>query len=181
MGGVLRKVLYLLGILDDQDVEWMVRNGSRKEVPEGTAIIREGQPSEALFFVLSGEFGVTSGKMKGEISHVLEGEVVGEVSFVDSRPPSATVTAKRDSVVGAVPAAKLRRKLEEDAGFASRFYKSMAVTLADRLRVRTTMGYKAPDGTQIEDDEDDIAPEQLDALSMAGNRFAEMKRRRWGA
>ena len=129
MAGVLKKVLYLLGILNDQDIEWMVRNGVRKQIPLGTAIIREGQPSEALFFVLEGEFGVTSGKAKGELSHVLEGEVIGEVSFVDSRPPSATVTAKRDSLVGAVPAGKLRQKLENDPGFASRFYKSMAVTL----------------------------------------------------
>lgn len=181
MAGVLRKVLYLLGILNDQDIDWMVRNGLRKQVPAGSSIIQEGQPSEALFFVLAGEFGVTSGKMKGEISHVLEGEVIGEVSFVDSRPPSATVTAKRDSMVGAVPAPLLRQKLEDDLGFASRFYKSMAVTLADRLRAQSTMGYKAPAGAEIEDDEDDIAPEQLDALSMAGSRFAEMKRRRWGA
>jgi CRP-like cAMP-binding protein len=181
MGGALRKVLYLLGILNDQDIEWMVRNGVRRQVPAGTTIIREGEPSEALFFVLSGEFGVTSGKMKGEISHVLEGEVIGEVSFIDSRPPSATVTAKRESMVGAVPAPLLRQKLDADAGFASRFYKSMAVTLADRLRARSTMGYEAPKGSGFEDDEDDIAPEQLDALSLAGSRFAEMKRRRWGA
>ncbi len=52
--------------------------------------------------------------MKGEISHVLEGEVIGEVSFIDSRPPSATVTAKRDSMVGAVPAPLLRQKLDAD-------------------------------------------------------------------
>lgn len=65
MGGPLRKVLYLLGILNDQDVDWMVRNGGRRVVAAGTAIIREGEPSEALFFVLSGEFGVTSGRMKG--------------------------------------------------------------------------------------------------------------------
>ncbi|MCC6131512.1 MAG: cyclic nucleotide-binding domain-containing protein [Acidobacteria bacterium] len=179
MAGVLKKVLYLLGILNDQDIEWMVRNGVRKQIPLGTAIIREGQPSEALFFVLEGEFGVTSGKAKGELSHVLEGEVIGEVSFVDSRPPSATVTAKRDSLVGAVPAGKLRQKLENDPGFASRFYKSMAVTLADRLRALSSANKPAA-SSSIEDDEDDIAPEQLDALSLAGSRFADMKKRKWG-
>ena len=34
--------------------------------------------------------------------------------------------------------------------------------------------------SSIEDDEDDIAPEQLDALSLAGSRFADMKKRKWG-
>lgn len=182
MAGALKKVLYMLGFLTDEDVEWMVTSGARRKVPVGTPIIREGHPTEALFFVLGGEFAVTSARARGEIARVHSGEVVGEVSFVDSRPPSATVTAKLDSVVGAVPMDLLQQKLEDDPGFASRFYKSMAVSLADRLRGAINMGYKPPAGMEIDEDTDDeMSPELLDTISMAGLRFAEMQRRPWGS
>lgn len=181
MAGALKKVLCMLGILNDEDVEWIVTTGTRRKIPIGTPIICEGQHNEALFFVLGGEFSVTSVKASGEIARLHSGEVVGEVSFVDSRPPSATVTAKLDSVVGAVPMEALQRKLEDDLGFASRFYKAMAVTLADRLRAASSLGCRPAAGVEMDDSDDEIAPELLDAISMAGNRFADMQRRSWGS
>ena len=51
----------------------------------------------------------------------------------------------------------------------------------ERLKAELAGGTPFPAPSAVDDDEDDIAPEQLDALSMAGSRFAEMKRRRWGA
>lgn len=179
----LKKALYFLGILDDDDVEWMVRSGARRNVPAGTAIIKEGEATEALFFVLSGEFAVTSARARGEIARVESGEVVGEVSLVDSRPPSATVKAVTDSVVGAVPIPLLERKLSDDPGFQGRFFKSIAVALAGRLRAANSMGYRPAQGVQMNDDDDDsneIAPELLDSLYMAGMRFADMQKRSWG-
>jgi CRP/FNR family cyclic AMP-dependent transcriptional regulator len=182
MAGTLKKVLYFLGILDDTDVEWMVRNGHRRIVPVGKTIIREGEPTEALFFVLAGEFAVTSKKVKAEIARIQSGEVVGEISFVDSRPASATVTAVAESVVGAVPIEALERRLEQEHSFKARFFKSIAVTLAGRLRVTNTLGHKAAPGVNFDDDDDnEIAPEVMDQLAMAGARFADMQRRSWGA
>lgn len=182
--GTLRKVLYFLGILDDGDVDWMVRSGTRRTVYAGTPIIREGQATDALYFVLSGEFAVTSARVKGELARVEAGEVFGEVSFIDSRPPSATVTAVLDSVVGAVPVAALEAKLEADPAFAKRFYKSIAVALANRLRAANIMGFRPARGTELDaegDEEAEIAPEVLDSISLAGNRFADMQRRTWGS
>src|SRR5687767_2764224 len=95
----LKKVLYFFGVLDDQDVDWMVRNGVRKSIPARTQIIAEGTPSDWLYFILAGEFSVTSSKTSGEIARLTPGEILGEISFVDSRPPSANVTAVTESVV----------------------------------------------------------------------------------
>jgi CRP-like cAMP-binding protein len=169
----LKKVLYFLGTLDDQDVDWMVRSGTKKSIPAKGQIIHEGTPSDWLYFILSGEFSVTSSRSRGEIARLTAGEILGEVSFVDSRPPSANVTATTDSVVGAVPVESLERKLDRDQAFAARFYKAIAVALADRLRM-TVSGAAG-------DDDVDVAPHLLDSISMAGTRFAEMQRRPWGA
>ena len=178
MAAGLKKVLYFLGVLDDQDIDWMVRNGVRKTISSRSRIIVEGQPTDSLFFILSGEFSVSSSKVKGEISRLLPGEILGEISFVDSRPPSADVTAVTDSMVGAVDVNVLERKIEKDPSFAARFYKAIAVALADRVRTgSSTSGRTSVDADQ---DDVDVAPHLLDTISIAGTRFADIQRRTWG-
>jgi CRP/FNR family cyclic AMP-dependent transcriptional regulator len=178
MAEALHKVLYFLGTMDDQDIEWIVRNGRKRNVPTATRIIEEGESTDSLFFILSGEFRVTAGSGQHVLAYILPGEILGEISFVDSRPPSATVTATEDSEVGAVPVAKLKRKLEEDSSFAARFFKSMAVALADRLRAHRSLGGSSAAFKTSADNE--MSPELLDIVSLAGERFAEMQRRPWG-
>jgi CRP/FNR family cyclic AMP-dependent transcriptional regulator len=179
MAGSFKKVLYFLGTLDDQDIDWMVRSGEKRTVPAATRIIQEGQPSEFLFFILAGEFAVTSERGKAEIARLTAGEILGEISFVDSRPPSATVTATTDSVVGAIPETVLVKKLRQDLAFASRFYRSIAVALADRLRARNLLSTKGAPSSSMDDDME-IPAHLLDTMSMAGMRFSEMQRRHWG-
>jgi len=180
MSAAYHKVLYFLGTLDDQDIDWMVRNGVKKPVAAGTRIIREGQPTEFLFFILAGEFSVTSGRSKAEIARLTAGEILGEISFVDSRPPSATVTAVSDAMVGAVSDAALERKLGQDLAFAARFYRSIAVALADRLRAGNLLGIKSAPAAAA-DESLEVPAHLLDTMSMAGMRFADMQRRHWGA
>src|SRR3954468_15859022 len=175
----LKKVLYFLGTLEDADVDWLVKNGLRVSLPARTAFIREGESLESVYFPLEGEFSVTAERAGSEIARLTTGEILGEISFVDSRPPSATVTTTVPSVVGAVPIALLMRKLERDVGFASRFYKSIAIALADRLRVSSVLGLRPRVDNDITRDE--VPPHLLDTLSMAGERFAEMQKRAWGA
>ncbi|MBZ5604300.1 MAG: cyclic nucleotide-binding domain-containing protein [Acidobacteriia bacterium] len=58
-------------------------------------LIREGQPIEWLYILLDGRLVVSLGS--GQQVAVLDsGEIVGEISFVDSRPPNASVTASND-------------------------------------------------------------------------------------
>jgi CRP/FNR family transcriptional regulator, cyclic AMP receptor protein len=171
----LKKVLYFLGLLDDRDVDWLVRAGVKRTVPSGTVIIREGEASPSLFFILKGEFSVTSAWSLHELARVGAGEILGEISLVDDRPPSATVTALAESVIGDIPIDALERQIAKDHAFGARFYKAIAVTLADRLRARQS-GVAGDHEAEIE-----VAPHLLDIISMAGNRFADMQRRVWGA
>ena len=69
-----------------------------------------------------------------EIASLLAGEIVGEISFVDPRPPSAPVVAAQDSHLLVIPRSILTSKLNKDSAFAARFYKAVATLLADRLR-----------------------------------------------
>src|SRR6516164_4212474 len=171
----MRKVLYIFGLLTDADVEWIARTGVRRRVREGEVLIQEGRPVESVIFLLQGEFLVTA-QAAGEVARLGVGEIVGEMSFVDSSPPSATVTAVGECLALFLDKEIVARKLEADVAFGCRFYRALAIFLADRLRgtVRR-MGYGAAqdlDMQTLAKDELDLGI--LDTVSMAGDRFDRM-------
>jgi bacteriocin-type transport-associated protein len=181
----MRKVLFILSELADEDLDWLVENGVQEAHPSGTVLIREGQPIEVLYVILDGRASVTVAALAGEEVAVLQsGEVLGELSFLDSRPPSASVTALEEIRVLSVPKARLEQKLRQDPSFAARFYKALGVFLASRLRAtQSRMGYGG-DGSILDDDvehEDELDPAVLENVAMAGARFDWMIKRLRGA
>jgi CRP/FNR family cyclic AMP-dependent transcriptional regulator len=173
----MRKVLYLMGILDDSDVEWLAANGRRTTIASGHVLIREGQPVDALFIVLNGELDVTVGGKR--VASLLSGEIVGEISFVDFRPPSATVSASRSSLVLAIPREKLNAQLNANPHFASHFFRALATFLADRLRMTTArLGYgDAAQDARRAADADEIDLDMMDSASLAAVRFDRLLKR----
>jgi CRP/FNR family transcriptional regulator, cyclic AMP receptor protein len=173
----MRKVLYVLGILDDSDLEWLASNGRRLSLADGHVLIREGEPVDALFIVLDGGLDVTSGGKL--VATLLSGEMVGEISFVDARPPSATVSASRSCTVLAIPRAILHARLNSDPWFASRFFRALATFLADRLRMTTArLGYgSAAQDAKPSNDADEIDLDMMDSASLAAVRFDRLLKR----
>lgn len=170
----MRKVLYILGELNDEDVEWMAATG-RRQVAEAAplVLIREGQPARDLFFVLDGHSTVSVAGV-GDVARLGTGEVMGEMSFVDSAPPSATVTAEPGCVVLALPKTEMEARLARDIGFAARFYRAMALFLADRLRSANMRGKTAATLGDSKVVEDELDEGLLDTVSLAGIRFERM-------
>lgn len=170
----MRKVLYILGELNDEDVEWMAATGRRRvaeTAPE--VLIREGEPAADLYFVLAGHC-VVSVAGVGDVARLGTGEVVGEMSFVDSAPPSATVTTEPGAVVLALPKREMHLRLKQDIGFAARFYRAMAIFLADRLRSANTRGKTQASLGDRGIVEDELDEGLLDNVSLAGARFEQM-------
>ncbi len=170
----MRKVLYILGELSDDDVEWLIANGSKVCLRATEVLIQQGAPITTLYLVLDGQLSVCTAPAgrETEIARLESGEIVGEMSFVDSRPPSATVKAISDSVVLAIPRQVLVTKLQEDTGFASRFYHALAIFLADRLRGMVSLfGYGIERLPVEETDAEELDPTVLDSVYLAGSRF----------
>jgi CRP/FNR family cyclic AMP-dependent transcriptional regulator len=168
----MKKVLYILGSLDDADIDWLVTAGQPIPVRAQTPLIREGVVLDALFIVLEGTLKVTVASQPGKtLATSGSGEVLGEISMLDSRPPLATVTAETDCRVLRIPRNRLDEKLKRDSGFAARFYRTLAVFLAQRMRQRTEVAAgKSKLDTSVES-EDEIDPEMLDEVALAGKRF----------
>lgn len=166
----MRKAFYLMGILEDADLDWLSRNGSTRFVPDGTILVREGTPIHDIFVLLDGKLSVLAQAIGDrEIAPLYAGEVVGEISFVDSRPPSASVVAAQDSQVLAIDRASLTAKLASDSGFSSRFYRAIATLLADRLRKTVShLGYGKHKETMDVDELDDVL---MESASVGARRF----------
>lgn len=139
----MKKALYILAEISDRDFEWLLSTGRSKPISAGTVLIREGEPIDAIYIVLEGTLAVCVETLGGEeIARLGNGEVVGEMSFVDSRRPSATVKAIEDSVVFTIPRSQLAAKLAQDLAFSSHFYQALAIFLSDRLRSTVSrLGY----------------------------------------
>jgi CRP/FNR family transcriptional regulator, cyclic AMP receptor protein len=176
----MKKVLFIFGELNDFDADWISATGQKEIVPAGNLLIQEGKPVGALYIVLDGAFSVTVAALGNkEIARVGAGEIMGEMSFIEARPPSATVKAVERSIVLAIPRVQLSAKLKQDTAFAARFYRALAVFLSYRLRKTVShLGYgKVADETEEPASLDELDPNVLDKLHLAGARFDRMVKR----
>ena len=171
----MRKVLYILGQLSDEDIDWMVRVGRRLDFPAEHDLIHGGVPIADLFILLTGSASVIV-ERAGTIRRLGPGEVIGEMSLVDDRPPSASIRLGEPSTLLAIDREILRQKLSADTGFAARLYRALAMFLADRLRTNTLLlGYGQLG--QEEEDPDELTGAVLDSVHLAGARFQDTIRR----
>lgn len=173
----MRKVLYILGQLSDQDADWLSRTGQRVRIGSGETLIHPGIRMDQLFIVLDGELQVRSRNGK-EIARVGVGDILGEMSFVDDSPTSASVTAITNVLILAINRGTINERLERDTAFAARFYKAIAIFLADRMRnTLAHFGY----GDAVEDvgalQPDELDGNVLDNLHLAGASFERMLRK----
>jgi CRP/FNR family cyclic AMP-dependent transcriptional regulator len=178
----MRKVLYYLGILDDTDVEWMVEQGSRKHLSAGQVLVQQSVPVDNLYIVLEGELAVRNQAYnrvqsmdRAPIATLGAGEVIGELSLVDARPPSASVIAQTDSWLLAIPHKALTARLARDTAFAARFYRAIAFFLADRFRA--TVRYFGYGDAQQPPPEDEVTESEMDDMSVAAVRFDQVLHR----
>jgi len=95
-------------------------------------LMREGEASTEMYYVQSGTLAVF--KRKGGVEHqigtIMTGELVGEMSFLDQQPRSASVKAMSDSVLVIVPL----EKFESTMASLPKWFAALLHTLTDRLR-----------------------------------------------
>jgi signal transduction histidine kinase len=94
----LRRLALFSG-LPEEELTRLVMMGREVALQPGEVLIREGEPGDALFVIVEGEFEVTklAGSSAVVIAHRGAGEVIGEMSLLDNEPRSATVRALTSS------------------------------------------------------------------------------------
>lgn len=172
----MEKALYLLAELSERDFDWFVQNGELVQIPSGQPLIKEGAPIDAIYLVLKGTLAVTVSALNDhEIARLSAGEVVGEMSFVDERAPSATVRALDQVQVWKIPRVKLLQKISNDRSFAANFYQAIAIWLSHRLRgTISRWGYAygyGKENSPILTTSDDMPSQSSDSLEIARIRL----------
>jgi CRP-like cAMP-binding protein len=106
------------------------------EMTKGEILFRKGEQSTSMYIVEDGEFVVTDEKpgQKIYLSSIRGGGLLGEMSFLDESPRSATVTAKEASRVFRMSKEDFLRILMDTPAIGSRLLYSIALLLVERLR-----------------------------------------------
>lgn len=165
----MKRVLFLLGHLNDLDIEWMINNGSKAELEAGDRLIRKGETIESLFIVLSGQLSITDGTSDKTIAMIGAGEIVGEMSFLESRPPSVSVIATESTSVYSISRELMNSRLANNLEFKANFYYAISLFLSNRLRKTTSqLGYGNPEEVDMIDEN------VLEGISQAGSRFGQI-------
>lgn len=120
----------------DADAERLERFFERQEVAQGTVLIEQGKPVEALYFVESGRVTVRLVTDRGEPARLRDmgaGTVVGEIGLYLGQSASAQVVAGEDSVLCRLSADALARMEAEAPEVAAAFHKLIARLLGERV------------------------------------------------
>lgn len=197
----LREILFVFAELRDSDIDWMIAAGCVNHITTDTVLIHAGRPIEALYLLLDGKMSLSVFEDEGnplerafsnlENSKVScyefaisRGDIVGETPFVEARPPSITVKAIEDSLVLSIPRWRLAAKLLNDVGFAARFYRVLAVLLADKQQALVSrLGYgrlfygKGQPLSENFEYENELNSDFLAQVALAGARFNWMLKR----
>ncbi|MCO4793060.1 MAG: cyclic nucleotide-binding domain-containing protein [Bacteriovoracaceae bacterium] len=95
-------------------------------------LLREGEESTTMYFLQSGTLAVLKrqGDVEKQIGTIYSGEVVGEMSFLDKQPRSASIKAMTDSELVVIPSEKFEKIFKDQPTW----YKALINTLLERLR-----------------------------------------------
>jgi len=126
---------------NDEDCRGLLRFTTLRRVKSGEALIRRGEHDATLYFVLRGNLEVVvhsgDGVSMGPLTRIGAGSVLGEQSFFDGNPRSASVWAVGDCEVAALSPEQYKALEVANPALARELLFALGRTLAMRLR-RTT-------------------------------------------
>ena len=137
MAGVSVAVLQTLPIFESLPavrMEALSRVASLRHVARGTVVLREGENTNAIYFILNGALKVLVSDVDGReviLTLLGRGELFGEMGAIDNHPRSATVVATQSSDLMVITKQDFQQILFDN------FEVSLAIMrgLANRLRM----------------------------------------------
>lgn len=192
----IREILFTFAELNDSDIGWMIAAGTAMRIPAGAVLFHAGRPVDSLYILLDGKMAASvaedadnpltrafstleaTERFEREVAKLSRGDIVGETPFVEASPPAMTIRAIEDAIVLSIPRARLAAKLLHDVGFAARFYRVLAILLADKQQgIINRLGYGRitySSGQSLDERftyEDELSSGFLAQVTLAGTRF----------
>ena len=127
--------------LTDEDMARFLDLAERRRCRRDETVIEEGDDYLAVNMVVSGEVRVeVKQTVNGRPDTIVElarlgpGAVFGEMAYLERSGASATVSANEEVELLYIDGRKIDDLIAGDPAFGSRFYESLACTLASRVR-----------------------------------------------
>ena len=98
----------------------------------GDILIREGEQSNQLYWIMHGELKAfkTINGLEVELNRLKEGDLVGELSFLDQRPRSATIKAVKETQLLVLEYEDYQQMLKDQP----KWMKKILFTLTTKIR-----------------------------------------------
>ena len=121
-----------LRYLTPEDCKLLTERSDRKAFTAGEILIQQGTPTKLVYLMVKGVVRVEG--PKGPIAYIGEGDVCGEMAFLEDALPSASVVAEENVEAYTITWDALRNLFDSFPHFGSRFHRSVAMNLSRRLR-----------------------------------------------
>ncbi len=118
----------VFGVLDEVDRAALTERSRRVEIDKGQVVICEGDASDSVLVLLSGQMKVVTYSQEGDefiLNTVAPGDTIGEIGVLSGGPRTATVQATAPSIVLTLSRSSIVQIIEERP--------ALAVALLQRL------------------------------------------------
>ena len=133
--GSLRRIK-ILAEMKDAQLAHLAVFFELQEILQHSEVIKQGEPGDAMFLILSGELRARTmiGGRETILATFGPGDFFGEMSLFDRGPRSADVVANVDSSVLRLSTGSFERLTRDTPSLATPFLKATSRTLAARIR-----------------------------------------------
>ena len=132
-------------IAEEKLIEWVVSNATIVSAKQSLTLIREGDYCKEFYILRHGKLFVTTSRRSEDdvlLAKLSEGALVGEMSFLESRPPVATVVAEAGSEILAVNKDTLSSAIKNDSSLGRALYHLLAQKLSQQIQQQNAMVHK---------------------------------------
>lgn len=94
--------IHFFAELNDEDLSIVAKVLKEKDFKTGTTVFKEGEDGQSLYIIKKGEVKACKATPEGDLLTLTlhkDGDIFGEMSFLDGRPRSATIVAIAETKV----------------------------------------------------------------------------------
>jgi len=115
-------------LLDENQVDELLNASQLLRFGIGEVIIKQGQPGDSMFIILSGQavVSVSVGTTETVVATIHAGDHFGEMSLLTGEPRSATVTAQTDCETCEIPKSLVASLLQKNTGLLQQLSELLA-------------------------------------------------------
>ncbi len=134
---LLKKVALFEGFTE-QELTLLGQAAREKEVAQGESVFDEGAPAQSLFIIKEGTVEIVKhGESDQQIAAMGRGSHFGEMAFLDHSTRAAAAVAREPARVLELQYADLERIIGNNKDMGFKFYRTLAMSLAKRIRKTT--------------------------------------------